>query len=373
MMKTFSFKLYSSKKNRNLKRLIDIAALIYNHCIELQKRYYRLYGRYIHKYALMSHLVKVKRTKRFAYFRKLDAQAIQDIVSRIDKAYQLFWLRRKRGLKASAPSFKNIKKYKSFTLEQSGWKLNETTSTVIICKKHYRYINTRYIEGRVKTVTVKRNSLGDIYIYLVCDTEVQKATPRSGEMVGFDFGIKKFLTASDGNDIESPLFFRRNSRRIRTLHRSLSCKKTGSKRRSKTRMELVRLHKRIANQRRDFQHKTAKAICDKYAVVCLETLNISGMMKRYGRKICDLAFHSFVQILKYHAKNIGTSIVEINMFYPSSQLCNECGYKNIAVKNLRIRRWTCPCCGTEHNRDRNAAKNILRVGASTHAEEPVRP
>ena len=337
MIKTFFFKLYSSeKKNRNLKRLIDIAALIYNHCIALQKRYYRLYGKYIYKYALMKHLVKVKRTKRFGCFRKLDAQAVQDIVSRIDKAYQLFWLRRKRGLKASAPSFKKVKKYKSFTLKQSGWKLNETTSTVIICKKRYRYINTRNIQGKVKTVTIKRDSLGSIYIYLACDIEAREVIQRTGKMVGYDFGLKKFLTASDGNDIESPQFFRKNMRIIRQKARKLSHKKIGSKRRERARKDLARIHKRTSDQRKDFHCKTALQICREYALVCIGRLNIKGMCKLWGKKINDMSFCSFVQILKFEACKFGTKIVETETYYPSSQLCSVCGFQNPAVKNLLI-------------------------------------
>ena len=373
MMKTFCFKLYTSKNNRRLKRLIDIAGLIYNHCIALHRRYYRLYGKYIHKYTLMNHLVKVKRTKRFSYFKKLDAQAIQDIVSRIDRAYQLFWLRRGKGQKASAPGFKRIKKYKSFTLRQSGWKLNEAANTVIICKKRYKYINTRNVEGRVKTVTVKRDSLGDAYIYLACDVELHEAVPRTGRIVGYDFGLKKFLTASDGKDVESPQFFRMSVKIVRQKSKELSHKKVGSKRRERARKGLAHVYKRISDRRKDFHYKTALQICREYALVCIEQLNTKSMRKIWGRKVSDLSFWSFVQILKYEACKLGTRVVETDVYYPSSQLCSECGYKNRAVKNLRIRRWTCPHCGVEHDRDRNAAINILRAGASAHAGEPVRP
>lgn len=117
-MKTFCFKLYNSKRNKHLMRLISIAGLIYNHCIALHRRYYRLYGKHIRKFRMINHLVKLKRTKRFSFFRELDAQAIQEIVFRIDRAYNLFWSNRKRGVKASTPKFRKVKRYRSFTMYQ---------------------------------------------------------------------------------------------------------------------------------------------------------------------------------------------------------------------------------------------------------------
>lgn len=370
-MKTFCFRLYNSRHNRKLHRLIGIAGQIYNHCIALHKRYYRLYGKYIHKYSLMNHIAKIKRTKRFAFFRKLNAQAVHDVVERIDRAYTLFWNNLKREVRASPPNFRKVKKYRSFTLKQSGYKLNETAGIITIQGQPYRHDHHRRIEGKIKTVTVKRDTLGNIYIFLACDTGAQEVIQRTGESVGFDFGLKKFLTASDGKDIESPQFFRRNAKLIAKRNRALSHKQEGSKRRKRAQRELARIHKRTADQRRDFHYKTALKICREYAVICLEDLNIKGMMKLWGRKISDLAFYSFLLILKYEATKTGTKIVQIDRYYPSSQICSECGYRNAEVKDLHVRHWKCPHCGAEHNRDTNAAKNILRAGASVHAGEPV--
>ena len=195
---------------------------------------------------------------------------------------------------------------------------------------------------------------------------------RSGKIVGFDFGLKTFLTSSDGNRIESPLFFKKGFSVIKKLNKNLSRKKSQSHR-EQARLELARAYKKIFNQRRDFHYKTALNLCREYGVICLETLNIKAMQRLWGRKINDLGFYNFVQILKYEAIKNGVTIIEIPKFYPSSQTCNECGYKNSEVKDLRIREWKCPGCGTEHDRDINAAKNILRVGASTFRGDEVRP
>ena len=346
-------------------RLIDIAGLVYNHCIALHRRYYRLYGKYIHRFALSVHLTKLKRSKRFAYMRELDAQAVQNVATRIDRAYSLFWWKRKHGLKASPPRFQSVRKYKSYTLRRSGWSLDEANRKIRVGHIWYRYYKSRNIEGKVKTVTVKRDSLGDIYVYFCCDTQCDVVEFRSGKSVGFDFGLKRFLTASDGHDIESPDFFALNAKRIKTKHRRLSRKKRGSRNYERARLDLDRAYRKLVNQRKDFHFKLANRLCRKYAVICLEDLNIKSMARRWGRKIQSLGFAHFLLILIYEATKFGTRIIFIDRFYPSSQICHKCGYKNETVKNLDVREWDCPSCGTHHDRDRNAAKNILRVGTAT--------
>ena len=153
-MKTYRFKLYHSDHNTALMRQINIAGLIYNHCVALYRRYYKLFEKYIQPYVLMKHLTKLKRTKRFAYMRRLGSQAVQDVVQRIDRAYNLFWTNLKRGVKSSPPKFRKVKKYKSFTLKQAGWALDESCGRIRLGKKWYGYFQSRKIDGRVKTVTV---------------------------------------------------------------------------------------------------------------------------------------------------------------------------------------------------------------------------
>ncbi|MBQ7220772.1 MAG: transposase [Synergistaceae bacterium] len=372
-MKTFRFKLYHSDHNSALMRQINIAGLIYNHCIALQKRYYRLFGKYIKPYALMKHLTKLKRTKRFAYMRQLGSQAVQDVAERIDRAYNLFWSNLKRKVKCSPPKFKAVRRYKSFTLKQAGWSLDEACGRIRLGKRWYGYFQSRRIEGKVKTVTVKRDAVGNIYVYLCCDTQSVPVETRTGKSVGFDFGLKQFLTASDGQDITSPDFFKQNVRTIRTKCRALSRKQKGSHSRERARLELARAYRRMENQRKDFHFKLARKLCEEYACICLETLNIKGMARLLGQKIHSLGFSEFVKILEYEASKFGTQIVFVPPFFPSSQLCSACGYQNPDVKNLKVREWTCPQCHTHHERDRNAAKNILMAGASAISGDAVSP
>lgn len=371
MIKTYCFKLYRSKKNKKLYRLIDISGQIYNHLIALHKRYYRLYKKHLNVNKLQKHITKLKKQRRFSFWNQLNAQAIQNIAERIERGYKLFFENQKRGIKTAPPSFKKIKKYKSFTLKQSGYKLLEGKK-IVIMGNIYKYFKSRDIEGKIKTLTVKRDSLGDLYIYLTCEIEEAVVKPRSGKSVGLDFGLKQFLTTSDGKIIKSPLFYKQNIKEIRKLQRILSRKKKGSNNYKRALMALARTHKRIANRRKDYHFKLAKELAEEYTTICIEDLNIKAMQKMWGRKISDLGRRQFVNILKYQCTKIGTMVVEIPRFYPSSKTCSKCGYV-LKELSLNVRNWSCPICGAVHDRDINAAINILRVGASTLVGEGVRP
>ena len=254
--------------------------------------------------------------------RKLGSQAVQNIAERIENAYTLFFENLKRKEKASPPKFKAVRRYKSFTLKQAGWKLDETCGRIKLGKKWYGYFQSRRIEGKVKTVTIKRDAVGDIYVYLACDTQSTQVGLRTGKSVGFDFGLKQFLTASDGHDIVSPYFFMLNAQHIKSKCRKLSHKQKGSHNRERARLELARAYRRMENQRKDFHFKTSRKLSEEYACICLETLNIKGMARRWGRKVHSLGFSDSLRILEYEALKRGTQIVFIDKWYPSSQLCH---------------------------------------------------
>ncbi len=369
-MKTYCFKLYASKKNQNLKHKINIAGIIYNHCVALHRRYYHLFHKSLNKFKLQKHLAKLKKQEKFLYWDQIPSHAIQDITERVSRAYKLFFENLKRNVKTAPPRFQKVKKYKSFSYNMVGKNII-SGNEIKIAGGFYKFFKSREVNGNIKLLTIKRDSLGDLYVYVVSDESSEIIEARSGKIVGFDFGLKTFLTSSDGNHIENPLFFKKSSSTIKKFNKNLSRKKSQSHH-ERARLELARAYKKIYNQRRDFHYKTALSLCREYSVICLETLNIKGMQKLWGRKINDLGFYSFVQILKYEALKNGVTIIEIPKFYPSSQTCSECGYQNSEIKDLRIREWKCPSCGAEHDRDINAAKNILRVGASTLRGDDVR-
>ena len=361
-MKAYKFKLYASKRNRRLARQIEVAACIYNHCIALHKRYHRLFKRHLSENDLKKHLTKLKKQPRFRFWNELNSQAVQDVAERIERGYRLFFRNRKHHVKSAPPSFRKRSRYRSFTLKQCGYKY-DGGNRVRIGKQSFRFFKSREIEGEIRTFTVKRDAVGDFFIIFVCEGDTgQRSVRRTGKSVGYDFGLKRFLTASDGNDVASPLYLLENMKKIRLLNRRLSLKRRGSNNRRLARLRLARLHRHVAAMRDDFQWKLALDIVRRYDVVCLEDLNVRALQRRFGRKIGDLGFSGFVDRLKCQAAKHGTEIVFADRFYASSQTCSGCGRKNGDVKNLRVRQWTCPECGTVHDRDRNAADNILAEG-----------
>jgi len=372
-MKTLKFKLFSHKRNRYLKRTINAAGVIYNHCIALHKRYYRMWGKHLNCNKLQAHIAKLR--KRNSFWQLVGSQAVQDICQRIEKAYQLFFKHNKKGVRP--PGFKKVKKYKSFTLKQAGYKFLGG-NRIKIGSKVYQYWNSREIEGKVKTLAIKRTPLGELFMVVVVDTtpadrsrstttlsvdqpEIKSTT---GKIAGFDFGLKTFLTCSDGSRIESPQFFKQSLNAIKKASKQHSKKLKGSANRERARKNLVRKYEDIANQRRDWFWKLAHKLTDNFDVLCFETLNLKGMQRLWGRKISDLAFGEFLQILEWIARKKGKQVVYIDRWYPSSKTCSCCGHV-LEDLDLSTREWRCPSCQSVNDRDENAAINIQAVGAST--------
>ena len=359
-MKSLKFKLYSHKRNRFLKRSINAAGVIYNHCIAVHKRYYRMWGQHLNCVQLQAHIAKLRKRKEF--WQLVGSQAVQDICQRIEKAYQLFFKHQKKGVRP--PNFKKVKKYKSFTLKQAGYKFLGG-NRVKIGSRVYQYWNSRAIEGTVKTLTIKRTPLGELFMVVVVDSvEQPEIQVEMSRIAGFDFGLKTFLTVSDGSQIESPQFFKQSLTAIQKASRQHSRKVKGSVNRERARQSLVRKHEDVANRRSDWFWKLAHDLTDRFDVLCFETLNLKGMQRLWGRKISDLALREFLQILDWVAQKKGKLTVYIDRWYPSSKTCFECGYV-LKELDLSVREWRCPSCQSINGRDENAAKNIQTVGAST--------
>jgi putative transposase len=359
-MKTLKFKLYQSSRNRHLKRSINAAGVIYNHCIALHKRYYRMWRKHLNCSKLQSHIAKLR--KRNPFWQTVGSQAVQDICQRIERSYQLFFKHHQKGVRP--PGFKKVRRYKSFTLKRAGYKFLGG-NRIQIGNRVYQYWNSRPIEGTVKTLTIKRTPLGDLFMVIVVDGVEEPQTKfETSRIAGFDFGLKTFLTCSDGSKIESPQFLKQSLNAIRCASRNHSKKRKGSANRERTRLNLVRKHEDITNRRSDWFWKLAHELTDKFDVLCFEMLNLKGMQRLWGRKISDLAFGEFIQILEWVAKKKGKEVVFIDRWYPSSKTCSHCGHV-LKELDLNTREWRCPSCQSVNGRDENAAINIQRVGAST--------
>lgn len=362
---TYKYKMYSlCDRNKYLHYEIDAFAEVYNHFIALHKRYYRRFGKYPSKFTMINHLAKLKRTTRFAHWRLLPSQALQNVVERIDFGYQKFFARDNKR----PPTFRSRFRYQSYTLKQAGYKFLERNK-VRIGKRIFRYHKSRKFDVEsICTVTIKRDRVGDLWLCVVAKAEgIKSFIIKNGKTAGFDFGLKTYLTASDSTRTQSPLFFNRNSRKVKKANRNLSRKKKGSHNRHRARVSLARAYRRVANQRRDYHWQLAYQLCKEYDVMYFETLNIDAMKALWGRKISDLGFSDFLNILKYVAKKTGKVVKQIDQWLPSSKTCSAC---DTVKENLELRERTfhCCACGLEMDRDLNAAINIHRWGRPPMAE-----
>ena len=405
--RTYKYRLYDSKQNKYLEQRINIAGIIRNHVIALQRKYYKLTGKYIRLGQMQSHIAKCRMGrvqankklgrnarpygKRFTYWQAISAQATQDICERVDKGYQRFFENLKKPAnqrkKVSPPQFKRVKKYTSFTLKTDSWELHVShrgnrigspkpknerrTGKIKIMGRIYKYVLTRPINGTIKTVTVKRDKTGKLSVCFSVDENIEVASHVStGKIGGFDFGLKHFLTNETGQHIASPQFYRQARRKIAGLHRALSRKQKGSNNWYSAKLALARAYQRLSNLRSNHHWHLAHDICDQYDGLIFETLNIKAMQKLWGRKISDLGFAEFLKIVEHVALKRGVAFHKIDRWTASSKVCSHCGKE---IENLTLAdRWVECECGLSLDRDHNAARNIHKVGTLTFGLVDVR-
>ena len=350
-MIAYKFKLYSNKHNAELSQLLREACFVWNHCLALQKRYYAIYKQYINSARMQKHFAK-----RFK-MQTMHSQSVQEVIQRLDAAYQRFFSRTAKR----PPKFKRFADMTSIVFKQGGYSITDNCFYINKLKRKFKFSLSRPIKGTVKRVSVKRSPLGDFYIVVVTDTEPARyRKTHNGASVGIDFGLKTYLTLSDGTKMDNPRFLQNNLKQLRKASKRHSRSVKGSNHREQRRKELNRIHEKVTNSRRDWQYKLAHELCREYDNIFIEDLVLTGMSRRWGRKMRDLAHGEFVLILEQIAEKYGCLVHKIDRFYPSSRMC-DCGYKNEGL-TLKDREWTCPECGRRHDRDVHAARNILRRG-----------
>ena len=368
-MKVYKYKIYNQSKCIRIGNLLDDMWQVHLYFHKWQRGRYAEGLPYANYHAMSKHLTALKATTH-PHWKALPSQAIQEELRRIDTAYQRFF--KKLG---GRPHIKPRHKFKSFTLKQTGYKFKNNRITLTLRKYDngkwkrdlvpYTFHTHRESQGNIRYITIKRDNCGDYWLCITTDHTDTKSLSTTGQSVGADFGMKDaYLTLSTSEKIQHPQPLKRSLNKLRSLNKSLSCKVKGSHGWWRCVRQLARLHRKISNQRQDFHWQLATKLCKKFDTIVLETLNLDGMKRLWGRKVSDLAFYEFVEILKYKCQKHKRQFIQIGQWTATSKPCSNCGFRNESL-TLSDRQWTCPECGLDHDRDINAALNILQAGIAT--------
>jgi putative transposase len=325
---------------------------LYNACLEERREAFR-HGVSVGRYDQSRQLVEVKAVR--PEYREIDAQVLQDVVWRVDRAYQEFFRRCKTGKTPGYPRFKGRDRYDSFTHRQTGWKIVDGR-LVLAGVGPLKVRWSRDIAGTVKTVTIRRDA-DQWYVSFSCDLGDPAVAPKTGPSIGVDVGLEAFATLSTGERIENPRHFRRGEATLAKRQQRLARRQRGSKRRAKARLLVAKAHRKTRNQRRDFHHKTARALVDRYALIAVEDLNIRGMVANHSlaKSINDAGWGTFLACLEHKAEGAGVRVVRVNPA-GTSQTC-VCGAR---VEKALSERWhECASCGLSLPRDQVSAMLIL--------------
>ena len=363
--RTYKYRLYPTENQaRELGHTLEVCRILYNSCIVDRRNHYERTGKGLSRIDQQRILVADK--KRIPLLTRVHSQVLQGVLFRAERAFQAFFRRvaEKNG-KAGYPRFKSEGRYDSIAYPQEpGFALRD--GKLALSKiGHIKMKMHRQIEGKLKTCTVVRD--GDHwYACFSVEREAVPCGPIPDKAIGIDVGIKNFVVLSDGTSVENPKCLVRSEAKLAHLQRSLSRKKKGSSNRKKAKLLVARLHRKVRNQRSDFQHKLSREIIDTYGVIAVEDLRIRNMVRNrhLARSISDASWGMFFNLLAYKAEEAGRKLVKVTP-NGTSQVCSRCGEK--VPKSLSVRIHKCPFCGLVLNRDVNAAINRLRkstVGAT---------
>ena len=369
MERGFKYRIYPNESQRDqIARTFGCCRFVYNRALDVKKTAYSETGKSIATNDLIKMIPAWKRDPETSWLAQVDSMALQQSIRDLDRAYKNFFRRVREGGKPGFPKFKS-RRHARQSYRTNGGKVLDRNHIALPKLGTVRAKVSRPLQGRFISVTVSLDAAGRYFATFLCIDVPSKDAPATDREVGIDLGVETLATLSDGTKIENPRHLKKYERKLAREQRRLSRRKGArkgekqSRRYLKQRKRVARIHANIADARTDALHKVTTMLADENQVLCMEDLNAKGMMKNHhlAKAVTDASFGEFARLLEYKCDERGRSLVKIGRFYPSSKTCSVCGHRLDAL-SLSVRSWDCPACGAHHDRDVNAARNILTEG-----------
>lgn len=363
MYKTYKVRLYPTVTQATLiHKTFGCVRFVYNQCLAYRIDKYENEHITLSQYETNNYKNRVLK-QEYDFLKEVDKYALDNAVIHLELAYKKFF-KEHTGFPRFKTKKENRHTYKT-NYCNNNIEVDFTNKKIKLPKlKWVKLRGLRDFKGKIKAATIEQTASGKYYCYILVDQEQETALPKTGCSIGLDLGIKDFAVTSEGTKYANPKYLLKSEKKIIKLQKRMFRKPKDSNNHEKARIKFARAWEKVSNQRRDYLQKLSTDLIRNYDVICIENLNVAGLVRNHilAKSISDCSWGIFRTMLLYKADWYGRTVTEIDRFYPSSQTCSSCGRINHKVKDLSVRQWVCPDCGKVHDRDINAAQNILKQG-----------
>ena len=369
--RAYKYRFYPTPEQEELLlRTFGCARFVYNKALDIRKKSWEENKTSVSYADMCRMLTEWRNSEEFSFLKEVSVVALRYSLRHLQAAYDNFFRKT-----AGYPRLKSRRSKQSITLSNNGFMIR---GKKVKLDKMREPLNIRWSRRLPKgakptSVTVSVDKAGRWHIVFLVEEEIKKL-PKNDNAIGIDLGVKDFAVTSDGKKYDAPKTSRRKQAQLRRAQKELARRQKASRNREKSLQKLAKLYVKAVDRRRDFHHKLSTKIISENQVIIVEDLNIKGMTKKGGaykrglnRAIADSAWSEFVNMLEYKAKWYGRTLIKVDRWFPSTQLCSNCNARTGPKGNLSVRTWVCSNCGSKHDRDENAARNILAAGLAVSA------